>query len=216
MSLSNRIAVLFCFDDIFANYAAVATYSAHKNTKSPISFYWLFTPECEDKAIKLISQLKQFDIQIKPLSFDLSQINYLKIKNNRFTKAVYLRLFAADLIVNEDKVIYIDCDTLILADLKDLYDIQLNDMLIGGVNDEMIVYPKRSKKFLAVDKIPRTSGDIYINSGVLLMNLKGLREDGFLRKTKIIAEFYGNRSRYHDQCLINKYAEGKKLILDPK
>lgn len=210
-SQPNQIPVLLCFDVNYANYAAVATYSAHKNSKTLLKFYWLCTPECKEVAAKLKVLLEQSNIQVELLACDVTYFSLCEGASHEgsshLTSASYLRLFAPDLLTNEDKVIYIDCDTIVLTDLQDLYDIKLNDSRFGGVIDEI-----GSK----TSQVPRVADDTYINSGVLLMDLKGLRNDGFLERSKMLFGQYKNKMTWQDQCLINKYAEGKKTILHPK
>ena len=48
------------------------------------------------------------------------------------------------------------------------------------------------------------------------MDLKTLRECGFVEQIKRLYKQYENQITWHDQCLINKYAEGQKFLLDPK
>jgi hypothetical protein len=59
----------------------------------------------------------------------------------------------------------------------------------------------------------RASGDPYINAGVLLMDLDALRNDRMLEKSREIYLKYADDIVWHDQCIINKYAEGRKLVL---
>ena len=48
------------------------------------------------------------------------------------------------------------------------------------------------------------------------MNLEGLRQDRFLEKCTAIYSSDPESATYMDQCLINKYAENRKIIIDPK
>lgn len=206
LSVPNHIPVLLCFDANYADYAAVATYSAHKNSKSNIVFYWLFTPEVEERSKRLRESLQKLGMRINLLVFDVSHLNHWKT-GLHFTTASYLRLFAPDLLTNEDKLLYLDCDTLVLTDVMSLYNTPLQDARFAGCIDE--TGGKTSR-------VPRVAGDKYINSGVLLMDLKALRNDGVVERCKMLYEQFKNEITWPDQCLINKYAEGRKLILDPK
>jgi len=203
---SYQIPILLCFDTNYANYAAVATYSAYKNAKSPLIFYWMATADSKESAEKLKQHLKKLGIEIELHLLDLSDIRDWKT-GYHFTTANYLRLFAPDLLSNTDRVIYIDCDTLVLKDLSDIYNHQLSGSHFAGVVDE---------GGARTSKVPRDAKDKYINSGVLLMDLKSLRDDGFLRRSKALYAEYEKQITWADQCVINKYAEGKKVILDPK
>jgi lipopolysaccharide biosynthesis glycosyltransferase len=203
---SNKIPILLCFDRKYARYAAVATYSAYKSTKANLIFYWLSTVDCEEIAENLKKHLQKLGIQIVLLAHNLQDIKDWKT-GFHFTTANYLRIFAPNLLKNVDKVIYIDCDTLVLTDLSNLYNYPLGDFHFAGVIDE---FGGRSSKIL------RNTNDKYINSGVLLMDFKGLRNNDFLGHLKILYKQYESQIIWADQCLINKYAEGKKVLLDPK
>jgi lipopolysaccharide biosynthesis glycosyltransferase len=206
ISSSTRIPILICFDANYANYAAVATYSAYKNSKSTLIFFWLFTSECENYAKKLKEFLKKFGILINLISFNILLLRHWKITKH-LTSATYLRLFAPDLLASEDKLLYLDCDTIVLKDVVTLYDTPLNGALFAGVLDN-----EASKS----SKIPRIADDYYINTGVLLMDLKTLRKCGFVEQIKSLYKHFENQITWLDQCLINKYAEGQKFLLDHK
>jgi len=77
--------------------------------------------------------------------------------------SMYYRLKAASVLHDIDRCIYIDGDTLIIGDLTELYDINLANSYLGGVVDAWN---------------DRLDIPDYINSGVALMNLKKIRDDG--------------------------------------
>ena len=76
-----------------------------------------------------------------------------------------------------DKAIYIDSDTCIPGDISELYNIDLKDNLFGGCTDiscqdnEILCEYFRLNAGVSIKE--------YINSGVLLMNMKKLREVDF-------------------------------------
>lgn len=84
-------------------------------------------------------------------------------KNNKFPISAYARLFVQDNI-KENKVIYLDCDTIVETELTELWDIELEDNWIAGVQD---LLPSYLIKAIGMD-----SNERYINSGVLVINLK--------------------------------------------
>lgn len=202
--MSDAIPVVFCFDANYANYAAVATYSLHQNTSSALNIYWIIPAEEKDDIVPIQQILLQRGLQIRLLCADTSMFSDWKVVGH-FSRGMYLRLLIPDLL-SERKAIYLDSDTLVLGDLTELYESDMQQNLIGGVIDinEGIN-----------SKIPRSDGDIYINSGVLVMDLDALRADRFLKKCTEIYRQYAQLTILPDQCVINKYADGKKLILDP-
>jgi lipopolysaccharide biosynthesis glycosyltransferase len=201
-----KLPIVFCFDANYATYAAVASYSAHKHTKTPLKIYWLTPDTSADKAIQLKGHLHSLGMDIATVSVSEAQFSEWK-EHLHISRGAYLRLLIPDTI-NESKVIYIDCDTLVLGDLTALYETHMHGAMVAGVVDD----PKGS----AMSRVPRAKTDHYINSGVLLMDLDGLRADGFLKQTVLIYERYRDDIVLLDQCIINKYAEGNKCLLDKR
>jgi lipopolysaccharide biosynthesis glycosyltransferase len=101
-------------------------------------------------------------------------------------------------------VIYVDCDTLVSGDLQALYELPMGEYALGGVID-----PTGHES----SKVPRDASDVYLNSGVLLMDLVKLRADDFFNKCRDIYGRYREQVTWCDQCIINKYAENNKLVL---
>ena len=51
--------------------------------------------------------------------------------------SAYVRLAVSKNLDNIDKFIYIDCDTLILQNLEELWDTDIDGYAVGGVSDAM-------------------------------------------------------------------------------
>ena len=85
---------------------------------------------------------------------------------------------------NYDKCIYIDADTVIPGDISRLYNEDLGNNYLGCIVDKSTIDNEiLASYFEEVVGIPR---DKYINSGVLLMNSKKLRELKIDEKNKFI------------------------------
>ena len=81
-----------------------------------------------------------------------------------YSKAVYYRLSLSDLVKNFDKIIYLDCDTMVHNDLTNFYNIEMGDKFYMG-------FPG-----LEIANIEINGTRNFINSGVILINLKLLRK----------------------------------------
>ena len=202
----DKITVAYCFDELFSKYAAISTYSLALSNRSDAHVYWCVPQDYMIEARKLLENLKLHK---------MISVTLIKIETNLFQKwrtsyhltaANYVRLQLPN-VIKEDRIIYLDADTLVTADLAELYSIPLENALIAGCID-----PGGER----TSKLPRIAADPYINSGVLLMNLGSLRSDDFLAKCIRIYSEYEEQVTWVDQCLINKYAEGRKLVLDDK
>ena len=117
-----------------------------------------------------------------------------------WTKEVYYRLFAKDYLPkNLDRILYLDCDLIVKGDISDFYNTEFNDnYFIGATN----IYSSVLKRFLQI-KNGASKNSLYINSGVILLNLKLLREKQ--DTSKIIS--YVKKRKYllccPDQDIIN-------------
>ena len=114
----------------------------------------------------------------------------------------YFRLLVCDLLPDYDKCIYLDIDTIVLEDLSLFYAQDIEDFYLAGVR-------AAGYQFNAVHNIRRLGlPDVsdYINAGVLLMNLKKLRQDTMSKKfLDLIKEKYHDQ----DQDILNVACYGK-------
>ena len=130
-----------------------------------------------------------------------------------YSSAVYLyRSFIARLFSQYDKAIYIDADTILLADIGELYDIDLGDNVIAARVDPKVT---GSPEFSAyVENALGVPASEYVNSGVLLMDLRKLRKLHYItRMTDLMKEYDANLVA-PDQDYLNVILRGKIKHLD--
>ena len=91
--------------------------------------------------------------------------------------SLYYRIALPSILSNIDRVIYSDLDVLNFKDLTEMYNIKFNkDMYICAVLDNLSI--KKEIEDLGI------KSDKYINSGVLLMDLKTMREKSVEKKLR--------------------------------
>ena len=106
-----------------------------------------------------------------------------------YSQTVYYRLSLTNIIKDLQKIIYLDCDTIVHKDLAELYNINMEDKYYMG-------FPAHEISYLVI-KGTRN----FINSGVILINLKLLRK---INATKIYEEYYKiHGTKKVDEYLIN-------------
>lgn len=130
-----------------------------------------------------------------------------------FASAVYYyRSFIARLFLQYEKAIYIDSDTILMDDIGKLFDIDLGDKVIAARVDPKVAMVPEFVKYVenALD-VPATE---YVNSGVLLMDLKKLRKLHYItRMTDLIKEYDADLVA-PDQDYLNVILKGKIMHLD--
>ncbi len=145
------------------------------------------------------------NFEIKYLVPDMSLFKNLKLNIEYITIETYFRYIIADLVPDISKCLYLDADIVVNGKLKDFYDTNIENFYCAGVEDLFIngiCYKK---------EIGFTDDDLYVNAGVLLLNLENIRKDNMISKL-----FYNNlrlkdKIAYQDQDVINITFKNKIL-----
>lgn len=116
--------------------------------------------------------------------------------NSSWTKMGLIRAALTKVFPDLDTILSIDCDTIVDKDISEIWDIPLDGCYYAGVKEP---------------RLSATTNLDYVNAGVLLVNLKELRED---KKDDEIIEFLNTKKLYFIvQDAINACCKGKiKLI----
>lgn len=138
-------------------------------------------------------------------------------EHSHFSKAIYYRLFAPEIFEKHDKIIYLDADIVANADISELFDVDITGYLLAGTHDpefSKCYYMDWNESKNYADKILKMKNPYnYLQSGVLIMNLKQMREANFVNHVlAILKEF--PKLRYPDQDVLNIICENKIKFLD--
>lgn len=142
-----------------------------------------------ESSIQLIDITQQFKNEL------LDSVNL----GSHFTPYCMLRLFSDDVKEIPDKIIYLDTDTIINNNLEELYNVDIENYELACVKD-LYNWASPSRWFTKN----------YFNSGVLLLNMKKIRETGMLKKTRYLCRY--KRMIYSDQDALNRSVTYKKML----
>ena len=206
----NKVSILMTMSKYYIYAGMVSISSALYNAKNTtyLEFHIFLSNNDSKKVSQLIESVKyRINNKSEFHFYYLNDSEFKDIIQGRHPSSFY-RLKAAELIKNLSKILYIDCDTLILKDLNELYNLDIGNNYMLGTLEAIAGSFFRGKKF----------DYDYINSGVLLMNLTKMRNDKIYEKFKEYALNSSNRENivFGDQCLINIICKGKIGILKPK
>lgn len=214
----NQIPIFFTIDNKYAPFASCAITSIIENSSKEYEYkiYILHDGLNRENILKL-SNLKQkgYDIIFKEMKEGLEQITDRvenRLRCDYFTLTIYFRLFIADIFPEYDKGIYIDSDIVVPGDISELYNHELNDNFIGASTDNSIQGIPELTKY--VEEAVGVNRLEYINSGVLLMNLKKMRENEFSQKFLNLLNTYHFDSIAPDQDYLNAMCNKKILYLN--
>lgn len=117
--------------------------------------------------------------------FDPSGPNY----NNGWTWMSLMRTALHRVFPDLDQILSLDVDTIVVQDISNLWDVSLDGYWLAAVPE-----PKRSLE------------SMYINAGVMLLNLQQLREDG--KGDELIETMNRKPYDYCDQDCISEICRG--------
>lgn len=217
--MNHEIPVFFTIDNSYAPFLAVALHSAIENS-SPARRYKAIilhqdVSEENQRRIKSLAKA-HFAIEFVTMQAGLEAITDRmgnRLRCDYFTLTIYFRLFIPAMFPAYDKAIYIDSDVVVNGDLAALYETELAGNYIGACPDLSIAGVPPLVRY-TVDAVGMEEGK-YINSGVLLMNLKALREKEFDQHFLRLLNTWHLDTIAPDQDYLNAICRGRILYLDP-
>lgn len=206
------INVLFCGNDKVFDGVLTCVLSILKRTqtKEPFAFY-LYTLELTrlNPAFRAISKqgadfldgvVKEYNRENRVVLLDVKDVYERELRGSPNEASSYspyamLRVLADIVDGMPHKVLYLDADILFNRDIQLLYDVDVDEYEYAAARDHY-------GKYLVSPS--------YINSGVLLLNLKKIRETGLFRKARV--ELRKRRLVFPDQTAIRINTNSKRLL----
>lgn len=142
---------------------------------------------------------------------DESRLEGVKFRKHRpLTKAAYYRILLPEIIDQSiDKILYLDCDMIVVGSVSELFEIELDKYALAATKD--IIHSDLHRRQLHF-----TLEDTPFSSGIMLINLKYWRDH---HSTKQLLD-YSKRERklviLHDQDALNYVFKGHWYIIPPK
>ena len=183
----NTIPIFFTVDDKYVPFLAVALQSLIENS-SEKNYYLikiLYTSITEENQEKIKKYEKEnVNIEFVDLNYYINKIKNKLYTRDYYSVTTYFRLFIPNLYPQYNKALYLDCDIVLLADVAELYNIDMGDNLVAAAPDDVIqkieVFQEYVEKVVGVADYRN-----YFNAGVLLMNLDELRKLNRLCKGRV-------------------------------
>ena len=129
----------------------------------------------------------------------------------RFGPVVWYRLVLPELLVDEDRVLYLDADTLVVRPLEELWHIDLEDAALGAVRN--VVEPVHCWRGPSLGLADMSE---YFNSGVLLLDLGRVRAGDLMGRAREVACRAGDRLLWPDQDALNVAFSGRWKPIHPR
>lgn len=206
-----NLIVVYSSDDNYAQHTGVSILSLLDNNKhfDDIHIYIIDNEISKDNKEKLNNIIDCYKRKITFINFnEYKNILRLNMQWN-ISISAYARLFISSILpLDIDKVLYFDCDTVIVNKIDELWNMDITGYCVAGVADTV---SSETKSAVGV-----SNNENYINSGMLLINLKKWREDNIQDKFINFIDSKNGSITHHDQGVINGVLCKKIKILNPK
>lgn len=209
--------ILFCGDHNAEKGVLIATLSILKQEKDEELHIYVLTMKAKSLTKKYVPFSKHAADYIGSLVTSQNPNSTLELidctenfekeppvinMGTRFTPYAMLRLFADQLPQIPDRILYLDDDVIVRRPLNKFYVQNLDGVELVGVLDYF------GKVFFHNRKQKRVFD--YLNSGVLLLNMKEIKRTGLFKKVRRLMQI--KKMFLPDQSAINKLATEKRIV----
>ncbi len=211
-----EVPIFFAVDDNYIPFLGVALKSlmdnASKEYKYEVKVLYTCVSEANIQKIKKYENDK-FDIEFVDLTSHVEKIRDKLYTRDYFSNTTYYRLLIPELYPEYNKALYLDSDIIVLKDITKLYKTNIENNLLAAAPDDVIqtieVFQNYAEKVVGV-----ASYENYFNAGILVMNLKELRNFRFKEKFMYLLSTT-KFSVAQDQDYLNRLCKGR-VVLIPK
>ena len=214
MRTDSEICVVYITDENYAMPTYISIMSLQENGGNEQYKVYILGDDVSEESRKRFEGLNTANFKIICLA--VRNEEYLRLAETCLTVGTHVSktaLFKFNLpeILPEDKVLYLDCDIIVNKSINELFRTDISEKYIAAV-DDMGDEIRDGQSHLA-SKIGM-SGEHYFNSGVMLLNLKLMREENI---TQALLRYREKEANYFmDQDALNFVLSAKRSFLDRK
>lgn len=206
--------IMYASDDNYAEIMGVSILSLlQSNTDvEDMRIFIIEDAISEDNKTRLGGMIRKHGREVvfipKP---DIRKYLGVELKTLRWSDSAFSRLFLKELFApypDVHKILYLDCDMLIVADLQGLWNTDISSCLGAACLECMSNLHKRI--------IGAKKKDNYINTGMMLVNVDRWIKEDIQQKTSDFLKKYKGKTEYVDQGVINGTVSNRFLLVNPR
>lgn len=202
--------VLYTCDNNYIWLMGISAISMFENNKEIDNLHvYLLGENISDENKKVLKEIECKYSRVITV-IDVPRIDIPEVLvSARWPLSAFTRLYAGDLLPTYiEKVLYLDCDTIIKGDISELERWNAEGKVFWGIKD---CIGKEYKKNIGI-----SADGLYVNAGVLLMNLPELRKIDIKQKLNAYMAKYQRLINYADQDVLNGAFSGSIGVLPPQ
>lgn len=214
MKEKNMVYNLTCnTDDNYVQHCCVMLCSLFENNKEIVFHIYVLAhnlSSCSSEILKKLVQRYHHEITI----YDVDELRLEGVvfrKNRPLTKAAYYRVLLPEILdTSIEKILYLDCDIVVVGEVCEIYEIDLTDYPLAACEDAS-PYTALHRRQLNLSLNDRT-----FCSGVMMINLKFWRENDAMAELLAYSKKPREMVYLHDQDSLNFVFRGNWFKLPYK
>lgn len=168
------------------------------NPGEDFSIHFLHRPGIDQQLLaRLASLCRTFKAQFFDVRVDRELLNGLPIAG-RYTEEAWYRVILPRLLAKIDRVLWLDSDVIVLAEIRELWDTALGQLPLAACPNALL--QKHAAGILSMGIADRR---LYFNTGVLLLNLERMRGENSERALRDAAIKAEQWIKMADQDVLN-------------
>ena len=203
--------LLFCINHAYTDILLVSLFSLIQESGFDETDVYIISRDLNEEDRRKIRILETEKIRITFIDFDAAMLEDAPV-TQRYPAEIYFRLFACNLLPEDiSKVLYMDVDTICINKLIDLYNTDINNVYFAACTHTRKLLTKINA--IRLDVKNKTES-VYINTGVMLMNLDLLRKHFDKKRIFDFLKENGRRLILPDQDIVMALYGDRILVLD--
>lgn len=203
--------ILISVNEKYLDKAETMLLSLRRCTKEALRVHLMTHALAQKSIAKLDNFLRRNGMQLSVVDVTSTALDALPLGNRHFSIEMYYRLLAQFLLPEElDRVLWLDADIVVTKDLESFYHQSFDGKLLCACQDKS---DGNAELTGIKKKLGLPPEHVYFNSGVLLLNLSGLRRETTQAQIVALANQLSSLLTYPDQDILNTLYHGKVKYL---
>lgn len=204
----SRHAVAFCCDQNYLPYAALTAHEIIARCDGDFDIVLCSTTPLELPATAQHPRIRTVTVEVGDTFAKL-------YRDARRTDLTYLRMLLPDVFAEDySRILYLDSDLSVRkGDIAGLLAVDLSGRSVGAVRDTR-QWRTPSREMSDVVMLGQSMSR-YFNAGVMLIDTRGFRENGHMRRLLEFGAKHGAKLQYADQTLLNCVLKDDWVELSP-
>lgn len=204
--------IAIAINDTFMMPATVMLHSLFRKTSQKVRLFLLYSSLAEANRRKIRKQTINAGFSFEEIMIDERLFEHASLNHNPlYSVEIFYRILLPYL-TEVEKVLWLDSDLIVNKDIAELYNHDISDVYIAACTDigEAAHRREEIKHQLGI------SGQVYFNSGVMLLNTEKIRKEIPQAVFFEAIERYNPVLRCPDQDILNLVLGKKMLCLETK